>query len=98
MVDWDQDTISIRRQCELLGVSRASLYYTPLGENEENLQLMRWIDEQYTATPFFGSRRMAAWLASGTAERDAALEMIDRIEGSQPITVAADKAYDTADS
>jgi putative transposase len=45
-----------------LGVSRASLYYEPLGESEENLQLMRWIDEQYTAAPFFGSRRMAAWL------------------------------------
>jgi putative transposase len=66
------DTISIRRQCDLLGVSRASLYYEPLGENEENLQLMRWIDEQYTATPFFGSRRMAAWLGEhkqATADR-----------------------------
>jgi putative transposase len=61
-VDWDHDEISVRRQCDLLGVSRASLYYQPLGENEENLQLMRWIDEQYTATPFFGSRRLAAWL------------------------------------
>jgi putative transposase len=61
-VDWDHDAISIRRQCELLGVNRASLYYQPLGENEENLQYMRWIDEQYTETPFFGSRRMTAWL------------------------------------
>ena len=32
------------------------------GESQENLQLMRWIDEQYTATPYFGSRRMAPWL------------------------------------
>jgi len=62
LVDRDQETISIRRQCQLLGVNRASLYYTPVGESEENLRLMRWIDEQYTATPFFGSRRMAAWL------------------------------------
>ena len=54
--------ISIRRQCELLGVSRASWYYQPVGESEENLQLMRRIDEQYTRTPFYGSRRMAAWL------------------------------------
>lgn len=61
-MDWDHDTISVRRQSELLGVSRASLYYTPSGESEENLQLMRWIDEQYTRTPFFGSRRMTAWL------------------------------------
>lgn len=62
MVDWDHDTISIRRQCGLLGVNRASLYYAPRGESEENLRLMRWIDEQYTKAPFFGSRRMAAWL------------------------------------
>ena len=61
-MDWGHDTISIRQQCDLLGVNRASLYYAPLGESEENLQLMRWIDEQYTRTPFFGSRRMAAWL------------------------------------
>ncbi|MBV9675556.1 MAG: hypothetical protein JO185_04435 [Acidobacteriaceae bacterium] len=46
LVDWDHDTISLRRQCELLGLNRASLYYRPQGENEENLRLMRWIDEQ----------------------------------------------------
>ena len=62
MVDRDHDTISVRRQCELWGVNRASLYYTPQEESEENLRLMRWIDEQYTETPFFGSRRMTAGL------------------------------------
>jgi len=62
LVDRDHATISVRRQCELLGLNRSNLYYTPTGESEENLRLMRWIDEQYTATPFFGSRRMAAWL------------------------------------
>jgi putative transposase len=62
LVERDHETISIRRQCDLLGVNRASLYYKPLGESEENLCLMRLIDEQYTKTPFFGSRRMAAWL------------------------------------
>jgi putative transposase len=63
LVDEDHDTISIRRQCELLGVNRGSLYYQPLGENEANLRLMRLIDEKYTEAPFFGSRRMAAWLS-----------------------------------
>ena len=62
LVDWNHDTISVRRQSELLGVNRAGLYYTPVGESKENLRLMRWIDEQYTKTPFFGSRRMTAWL------------------------------------
>jgi putative transposase len=50
------------RQCELLGVSRASWYYQPRGESKENLVLMRLLDEQYTRTPFYGIRRMTAWL------------------------------------
>jgi putative transposase len=52
----------VRRQCELLGLSRSSLYYEPAGESAENLRLMRKIDEQYTACPFYGGRRMTAWL------------------------------------
>ena len=52
----------MRRQCELLGVNRSGLYYEPAGESEENLQLMRLLDEQYTRTPFYGSRRMREWL------------------------------------
>lgn len=70
LVDWDHDAISLRRQCDLLGLNRTSLYYRPLSESQENLRLMRWIDEQYTRTPFFGSRRMTAWLRK---ERDAAV-------------------------
>jgi len=54
--------LSVRHQCELLGVNRAGLYYQPRGESEENLQLMRLLDEQYTRTPFYGRRRMRAWL------------------------------------
>ena len=52
----------MRRQCELLGVSRSGLYYEPVGESAENLKLMRLLDEQYTRTPFYGVRRMTAWL------------------------------------
>jgi putative transposase len=54
--------LSVVRQCELLEVSRASWYYQPRGESEENLTLMRLLDEQYTRTPFYGIRRMTAWL------------------------------------
>jgi len=61
-VETGHPELSVRRQCELLGVNRASLYYEPAGESEENLQLMRLLDEQYTKTPFYGSRRMTAWL------------------------------------
>lgn len=63
-MDREHGEISIRRQCELLGVNRAGLYYQPLGESEENLLLMRLLDEQYTRTPFYGSRRMTAWLGT----------------------------------
>jgi putative transposase len=54
--------LSIRRQCALLGLARSTLYDQPLGEHAENLLLMRVLDEQYTATPFYGIRRMTAWL------------------------------------
>ena len=50
--------MSVRRQCELLGLNRSSWYYRAAGESAENLQWMRRIDEQYLKTPFFGSRRM----------------------------------------
>lgn len=61
--------ISIRRQCELLGLNLSSLYYKPSRESEEYLQLMRLIDEQYMRTPFYGSRGMSAWLRTGKGMR-----------------------------
>jgi putative transposase len=54
--------MSIQRQCELAGLVRSSWYYKGRGESEENLRLMRLIDEQYTRTPFYGERRITAWL------------------------------------
>ncbi len=56
----------MRRQCQLLDLHRSNLYYQPIlapGEASDlNLELMRQLDEQYTATPFYGVRRMTAWL------------------------------------
>jgi putative transposase len=52
----------VRRQCELLGLNRATLYYEPAGESAENLHLMRLLDEQYLRTPFYGWPRMTAHL------------------------------------
>jgi putative transposase len=54
--------ISVVRQCDLLGLPRATYYYQPQGESAQNLLLMRLIDEQYTKTPFYGSPKMTAWL------------------------------------
>jgi putative transposase len=63
-VDREHAEFSVRHQCELLGVNRSSLFYKPTGESEENLRLMRLLDEQYTKTPFYGSRKMTAWLGT----------------------------------
>lgn len=62
------DELSVRRQCELLGLNRSSYYYELAEETLENLQLMRLIDEQYLQTPFFGSRQMATWLSRHLGE------------------------------
>jgi putative transposase len=62
LVEADHPELSVRRQCELLGLNRSNLYYEPMGETAENLRLMRLIDEQYTACPFYGSRKLTAWL------------------------------------
>jgi len=61
-VEPDHATISLRRQCELLDLNRSTLYYQPAQESAYNLLLMRLIDEQYLATPFYGRRRMTAHL------------------------------------
>src|SRR5206468_10653660 len=54
--------LSVRRQCELLGLNRSSVYYEAVPETADNLRLMRLIDEEYTAHPFYGSRKMTVWL------------------------------------
>src|SRR5712692_9908501 len=68
LVERGHPEISVRRQCELLGVNRSGLYYEPVGESEQNLRLMRLLDEQYTRAPFYGSRKMTAWLATQGCE------------------------------
>ena len=54
--------LPLSRQCELLGVSRSSQYYEPLGESAQNLALMRRMDELHLEHPFYGSRQMARHL------------------------------------
>src|SRR5208282_3352816 len=53
---------SIVEQCALLKVPRSTLYYKPHPVRDEDLQLMRRIDEIYTKWPFYGSRRIVAEL------------------------------------
>ena len=54
--------LSIRHQCELLEVNRSIIYYEPVGESEENLKIMRLIDEHYLAHPTYGVLQMQDFL------------------------------------
>jgi putative transposase len=62
LVDRDHREPSIRRQCKLLGLARSGVYRKPPPANDNDLALIRRIDELFTAWPFLGSRRMAALL------------------------------------
>lgn len=61
-IDPAHPDLSVSRQCQLLGLSRSCLYYHSQADEAFNEQLMRLIDRQYTATPFFGVRQMTRWL------------------------------------
>jgi putative transposase len=62
LINREDDQLSIIRQCELAGLNRSTFYRVPATESEENLRLMRLIDEQYLKAPFYGSRRMTVSL------------------------------------
>ena len=62
MIDRDTTALSIMRQCELLGLSRSSLYYRPQPISEADLLLMRRMDEVHLTHPFLGARRLARLL------------------------------------
>lgn len=58
-----QDALSISCQCELLELNRSTYYYVPEPVSEEELALMKLIDQCYLALPFYGTRRIKQWLA-----------------------------------
>jgi putative transposase len=58
-----EDEPSIRRQCELLEISRTAYYYEPCPETDENLELMRRLDELHLENPVYGSRRLTVMLS-----------------------------------
>jgi len=60
----DTETLSIRKQCELLGVSRSNLYYEPLGESAQNLAIMRLLDQEFMEHPTHGVLQMQDFLIS----------------------------------
>ena len=62
-IDFDHPELSVRAQCRLLGIHRSSVYYEPIPETDENLQLMRLMDEEHLQRPARGSRQMVDFLA-----------------------------------
>jgi putative transposase len=86
LIEADHAELSVRRQCELVGLNRSSWYYQPATETAENLELMRRIDEEYTAHPFLGSRRMTTWLVSqGEAVNRKRVQRLMRLMGLEAI-------------
>jgi len=71
MIEPGHPKLSIARQCELISLPRSSYYREEIkGESEENLKLMRRIDEIYTRYPFFGSRKIKAMINRERGKRD----------------------------
>ena len=62
MVNRGHPRLSVVKQCRLLQLSRSAVYYRPTPTNPLDLDLMAGMDRQYLKTPFYGSRRMTAWL------------------------------------
>ena len=82
MIEPDHPQLSIGQQCKLLSISRSSFYYTPKGETDQNLSLMRQIDEQFLETPFFGVRQMTWHLRNDgllVAETDTSVDAPDGV-------------------
>lgn len=86
LIDMKHPRLSVLRQCDLIGLSRSSLYYRAQGEDAFNQQLMSLIDRQYTSTPFFGVRRMTVMLnRSGHAVNDKRVRRLMRVMGLEAI-------------
>jgi len=86
MIEPDHPVLSIGKQCTLLSIARSSFYYTPKGETEINLALMRRIDEQFLETPFFGVRQMTWHLRNeGHLVNEKRVRRLMRLMGLMPI-------------
>jgi putative transposase len=62
LIEPGHSALSVARQCALVGLPRSSWYYAPVGPSALTQELLDRLDEQYTRTPFYGVRRMTAWL------------------------------------
>jgi putative transposase len=86
LVEPDHAELSVRRQCALLGLHRASFYYQAATETEDNLRLMRQLDAEYTRHPFYGSRKLTRWLhEQGEAVNRKRVQRLMRLMGMEAL-------------
>ena len=86
MIEPHHPTLSIRRQCELIGLNWATFYLQAAGETSLNLKLMQLIDQQYLEMPCYGSRKMTAWLRqAGSQVNRKRIQRLMRLMGIEAI-------------
>jgi putative transposase len=100
MIDQSSDSPSLSRQCRLLSLHRSGIYYRAKSESEENLSIMRFLDEQYFLTPFYGLERLLVLLQmSGYRVNRKRLRRLMRLVGWKTLypgrrtSVADSKSY-----
>src|SRR5215468_8711773 len=87
MLDRKDGKLSIRRQCHLLGIARSGVYRPPRAANDNDLGLMRRLDELFTQWPFLGSRRLATMLRDdGHAINRKRVQRLIAVLGPKPRT------------
>lgn len=90
MTEKNHSDLSLVQQCELLQVSRSGLYYEPVKESEENLKVMRLLDEQYLKTPFYGVERLLVlFVVAGYRINRKRLRRLLKLQGWQTLYPAA---------
>ena len=62
IIEENHKKLSIRQQCELIGLNRSNYYYEKSEETDYNIQLMNLLDEEYTRYPFKGVLKMVVYL------------------------------------
>lgn len=78
--------LSVSEQCRILNLARSSYYYEPVEESEENLLLMRRMDELHTKRPFLGSRQLVdALIREGFAVNRKRIQRLMRLMGLDTI-------------
>jgi putative transposase len=86
MIDRTSSEVSVRRQCELLNLSRSGLYYEPVAPDAEELALMRRIDEIHLELPFYGSRKISLELRKeGHAANRKRVQRLMRLMGLEAL-------------